>query len=413
MAVQIFIAMALSILVGILLQDHEQIAQTFISPLGQIFLNLIKMIVVPVVFCSMICGILSLGDIRKVGSIGGKTFLYYMVTTVFAITIGLGLAAWMNVGAGFNLDLSADLAAYQAPENSVSETLINIFPSNILQALVSANMLQIIVIALFFGFGALMVGEKGQPFISLTESLNEISLKIMDVIIRLSPIGVFGMLTPVIAVNGPEVLLPLLKFILVAYVAFALHAVVTYSATVKVLGKMSPKTFFKGILPAMLFAYSSNSSVATLPITKQCCESLGTKKSITSFVLPLGATINMDGTAIYEGVACIFVAQIFGIDLSVSQLITIILMATIASIGTAGVPGGGVIMLAMIFEAAGLPLEGITLIFGVDRILDMGRTLVNVTGDASCAVVISELEKEAESAEENTGSILSGEIAES
>lgn len=390
MATQILISMILSVLVGYFLQDHQELATTFIQPFGSVFLNLIKMIVVPVVLCSIMGGIISLNDIKKVGSIGGKTFLYYILTTIVAISFGLGLATWLNVGSGFNMQ--ADLASYAAQETSVVDLIVDIFPSNILSPLVNANMLQVIIIALFFGFGALMAGEKGKPFIRLIDSLNEISLKIMDMIIKLSPIGVFGMLTPVVAVNGPEVLLPLLKFILIVYLGFACHILITYSSTVFAIGRMNPMRFFKGISPAMLFAYSSDSSVATLPLTIECTEELGVDSTIASFVLPLGATINMDGTALYEGITCIFVAQIFGITLSATQILTIIFMATIASIGTAGVPGGGIVMLAMIFEAVGLPLEGISLVLGVDRILDMGRTCVNVTGDASCAIVVNRLE---------------------
>lgn len=390
MATQILIAMVLSILVGYLLQNHQDIATNFIQPFGTVFLNLIKMIVVPVVLCSIMCGVISLNDIKKVGSIGGKTFLYYLMTTVVAISFGLGLATWLNVGSGFNMQ--ADLASYQAQETSITDMVVDIFPSNIFSAFANANMLQVIIIALFFGFGALLAGEKGKPFIKLVDSLNEISLKIMDMIIKLSPIGVFGMLTPVVAVNGPEVLLPLIKFIAVVYLGFACHIIFTYSSTVFAIGKMNPLRFFKGVAPAMLFAYSSDSSVATLPLTIECCEGLGADSTIASFVLPLGATINIDGTALYEGITCIFVAQIFGITLSATQMITIIFMATIASIGTAGVPGGGIVMLAMIFEAVGLPLEGISLVLGVDRILDMGRTCVNVTGDASCAIVVNRLE---------------------
>lgn len=390
---QIFLAMVLAVLVGTLFRDYPAFSVDFLGAFGTVFLNLIKLIVVPVVLFSIICGVVSLQDVKEVGAIGGKTFLYYIVTTIIAISIGLLIATVLGAGKGVNLPLSQAVQTTASSEgSSIAETLINIIPSNILEPMVNTNMLQIIIIALFFGFCALMAGEKGQPFITLSESLNAISMKIMDMIVSLSPIGVFGMLTPVIAQNGPSVLLPLMKFILIVYLGFVLQILITYTTAVGGIAKMKPKDFFKAMTPAMLFAYSSDSSIATLPLTIESCESIGVKKSIASFVLPLGATINMDGTAIYEGITCVFIAQLYGITLTPAQIITIIFMATIASIGTAGVPGGGIVMLTMILEEVGLPLEGLSLILGVDRILDMGRTLVNVTGDASCAVVVNHLE---------------------
>jgi len=254
-------------------------------------------------------------------------------------------------------------------------------------------MLQVIVIALLFGFGVIQAGEKGKPFADFIDSATDVCIKIMEIIIKLSPIGVFALLVPVIAVNGLEVLLPLLKLIIVVYVSYIVHMVVVYSLATKTLAKKSPIEFFKGMAPAMTMAFSSASSVGTLPLNIECCEKLGAKKDITSFVLPLGATINMDGTAIYQGVCAIFIAQVFGIDLTISQQLTIVLTATLASIGTAGVPGSGMIMLSMVLQSVGLPIEGIALVAGIDRILDMGRTVVNITGDAACAISVSATEK--------------------
>lgn len=393
----IFTALVLGVAAGLLLQSHPDIANEYIKPFGTIFLNLIKMIVVPVVLFSIMQGVVSLKDIKKVGAIGGKTICFYMVTTAFAVTLGLVFANLLNVGSGFVMNaesLTAYKGATEAP--SLIDTLVNIFPSNAVGPLAEATMLQIIVIALFFGFGIILAGEKGRAAADFVDSFTEVCLKIMGMIIKLSPIGVFALITPVIAANGPSVLLPLLKLIGVAYLVSVIHMVLVYSSAVKGISGMSPLTFFKGVSPAMLFAFSSASSVGTLPFNMECTQKLGARKEVASFVLPLGATINMDGTAIYQGVSAIFIAQIFGIHLTVEQQIMIILTATLASIGTAGVPGAGVIMLAMVLESVGLPLEGIALVAGVDRILDMARTTVNITGDAACTICVDALEKKKE-----------------
>lgn len=391
----IFAALVLGVAAGLLLQNHASIATGYIQPFGTIFLNLIKMVVVPVVLLSIMQGIISLQDVRKVGSIGVKTVAFYLCTTAFAVTLGLLFANILNVGGGYNI--ATEGLSYEASEApSFMDTLVNIFPSNAIQPLADATMLQVIVIALFFGFGIILAGEKGKLAKDVVDSFSEVSFKVMDMIIRLSPVGVFALITPVVASNGPAVLLPLLKVIAIAYLVYVVHMVLVYSLAVRSLSGMSPLTFFKGMSPAMLFAFSSASSVGALPFNLECTQKLGAKKEVASFVLPLGATINMDGTAIYQGVCAIFIAQIFGIDLSISQQITIILTATLASVGTAGVPGAGMIMLAMVLESVGLPLSGIALVAGIDRILDMGRTCVNITGDAACTICVDALEKRKE-----------------
>lgn len=392
LTVWIFIALILGVFAGILLQGSPKIAETYIAPLGTIFLNLVKMVVVPVVLFSIMQGVISLQDIRKVGSIGGKTVAFYICTTAFAVTLGLVFANMLNVGSGYKLD-SGMLEGFEAVESpSFIDTIVNIFPSNAVQPLADATMLQIIVIALFFGFGVIIAGEKGKLAGSVIESFSEVSIKVMGIIIKFSPIGVFGLITPVIATNGVSVLLPLLKLIGVAYLVSIIHMVVVYSSAVRAIGKISPIRFFKEMSEAMLFAFSSASSVGTLPFNMECTKRLGVKKEVSSFVLPLGATINMDGTAIYQGVCVVFIAQIFGMDLTMSQQLTVILTATLASIGTAGVPGSGVIMLSMVLQSVGLPLEGIALVAGIDRILDMARTTVNITGDAACSVCVNTME---------------------
>lgn len=388
----ILISLILGVTAGLLLQNRSDIAASYIQPIGTIFLNLLKMIVVPVVLFSMIEGIISLKDIKKVGSIGLKTILFYLGTTAFAVFLGIFFANICNVGGGYILNADG-LSSYEGAETvSFLDTLVNIFPSNWLSPLVEGNMLQVIVLALLFGFGIISAGKKADPVKNVVTSFSSVAFSIMELILKLSPIGVFALITPVIAANGPSVLLPLLKLIAIVYLTSIVHMILVYSSCVRFVGGIGPVAFFKGMLPAILFAFSSASSIGTLPLNLECTEKLGARNDVRSFVLPLGATINMDGTCIYQGVCAIFIAQIFGIDLTVSQMLMIVLTATMASIGTAGVPGAGVIMLTMVLQSVGLPLEGIALITGVDRVLDMARTTVNITGDAACTLCISRLE---------------------
>lgn len=395
LAMQIFIALVLAIAAGLLLQKHAQFAETYIKPFGTIFLNLLKFIVVPIVLFSIMCGIISMRDIKKVGAIGLKTVVYYMCTTAFAITIGLiGGNLFKKM---FPVIATTDLSYQVGEKTSLMDTIVNIFPSNFISPMAEANMLQVIVMALLIGFAIILVGEeKNTRIITACNDLNDVFMKCMEMILKLSPIGVFCLLCPVVAANGATIIGSLAMVLLAAYVCYIVHAVVVYSFAVKTIGGISPLTFFKEMLPAIMFAFSSASSVGTLPINMECTEKLGTSREIASFILPLGATINMDGTAIYQGVCAIFIASCYGIHLTLPQMLTIIFTATLASIGTAGVPGAGLVMLAMVLTSVGLPVDGIALVAGVDRIFDMGRTTVNITGDASCCVIVSNLEKKRE-----------------
>ncbi|MDO4491153.1 MAG: dicarboxylate/amino acid:cation symporter [Lachnospiraceae bacterium] len=394
LAMKIFLALVLGIVAGLLLQGNPDIAANYIKPFGTIFLNLLKFIVVPIVLLSIIVGIISMKDIKKVGSIGLKTVIYYFCTTAFAIVIGL---AGGSLFRGFFPVLQTSGLEYEAAAPvSFMDTLVNIFPSNFLKPMVEANMLQVIVMAVLIGFAIVLVGEKAGAAASVIESFNDVFMKCMDMILQLSPIGVFCLICPVIAANGAAVIGSLAAVLAVAYLCYIVQLLVVYSFTVRTLGGMSPVEFFKKQLPAMMFAFSSASSVGTLPINLEGCEKMGGSREIASFVLPLGATINMDGTAIYQGVCAIFIASCFGIELTLPQMLTIVLTATLASIGTAGVPGAGMVMLAMVLTSVGLPVEGIALVAGVDRIFDMGRTVVNITGDASCVMVVSNLERKKE-----------------
>ncbi|MCD8354979.1 MAG: dicarboxylate/amino acid:cation symporter [Clostridia bacterium] len=394
LAVQIFIALVLAIIAGLLLGNHADFAESYIKPFGTIFLNLIKFIVVPIVLFSIMSGIISMKDIRKVGSIGLKTVIYYLCTTAFAITIGL---IGGNLFKGmFPVVATTDLAYEAAEATSFMDTLVNIFPSNFIAPMSDSNMLQVIVMALLLGFSIILVGKDAEMVVNGVNSLNTVFMKCMEMILKLSPIGVFCLLCPVVAANGAAIIGSLAMVLLAAYICYIVHAVVVYSIAVKTMGGISPATFFKGMLPAIMFAFSSASSVGTLPINLECTEKMGASKEVASFVLPLGATINMDGTAIYQGVCAIFIAACYGIQLTFPQMITIVLTATLASIGTAGVPGAGMVMLAMVLTSVGLPVDGIALVAGVDRIFDMGRTVVNITGDASCTMIVSNLERKKE-----------------
>ncbi|WP_425538740.1 dicarboxylate/amino acid:cation symporter [Microaceticoccus formicicus] len=392
--VQILIALVLGVIVGLMLRGNPDIAVNYIKPFGTLFLNLIKLIIVPLVFSSLITGVGNLNDVKQLGRLGGKTLAFYLITTAFAVSLGLIMANVFNVGGGYVLP-TEELVVEVKEAPSVVETLLGIIPANPLKAIVEGNMLQIIAFAIILGSGILVLGEKGKILFQVFDSLAETMYVITGAIMRLAPIGVFALIVPVIAEHGAGILQSLLRLIIIAYVASFIHAGVIYSASVQFLGGMSPIKFFKGISPASILAFTTSSSSGTLPVTMKCCEdNLGVSKPVASFVLPLGATINMDGTAIYQGVSALFIAQVFGIDLSIGQQLGIVLTATLASIGTAGVPGAGMIMLTLVLQSTGLPLEGIALIAGVDRILDMIRTSVNVTGDAACAVVVAKSEGE-------------------
>lgn len=388
---QILIALLLAVLAGILLHNQAVIVNSYIKPIGTIFLNLLKFIVVPLVLFSIMAGILSMNDIKKMGSLGLRTLLYFMVTTIFAVTLGLVVPTLLK-GVLPLIHINQNAAAtVEVPRFSVVDQIVEMFPSNLVEPLVSMKMMPIIVIALFFGIAMVHVGEKGEMARKVTLSLNDVIGKVLQYIMALAPIGVFCMLTPVVVENGPSVLGSYAALLGLAYLCFAIHAGIIYSSSVALLGKMSPLKFFKNLQSAMLFAFSSDSSVATLPYTMQCTEKMGVDKEIGRFVLSLGATINMDGVAIYLGVASVFMAACCGIDLTLSQYMAIAFASTVASIGTPGIPGGSLALMAMVFASAGIPVECVAVAAGIDRIIDMGRTVMSVTGDASCAIAMQRI----------------------
>ena len=390
--VQIVIALIAGVVVGLIcyFAGVPEFTTNYLKPFGTIFVNLLKFIVVPVVLLSMIEGIVSMGDMKKVGSIGWKTVAFFMCTTAIACVIGLVLGNIFN-GAGLfpQLQLAEGATWEGATSSNFMDTLVGMFPSNMWDAFVKANMLQVIVIALFLGGSILAAGEKANLCKDFVSSAYAVIEKLMGFIISLSPIGVFTMMAWVVATQGVNILGSLALVLLCAYIAYAIHAVFVYSFAAKAFAKVNPLKFFKGAFAAMIFAFTSTSSAATLPVSKDCAKNLGADEEISAFVLPLGATINMDGTAIYQCVATIFLATCCGMSLTLGQMITVVVTATLASIGTAGVSGAGMIMLAMVLQAMGIPVDMIMIIYGVDRLFDMGRTCLNVTGDISGALCVS------------------------
>lgn len=396
LGLQILIGLVLGIVVGAILwatmgaDKAGAFTAKYLKPFGDIFVNLLKFIVVPLVLLSIMDGVIAMGDIGKVGKIGWKTVAYFLVTTAIACAIGLVVANVFK--ASFPMLELAEGAAYEAKSSNLMDVIVNLFPNNAIAPLANSSMLQIIVIALLFGCGVLVAGEKGKPFGTFISSFNEVTQRVMMFILRVSPYGVFALMVWVVAAQGPKILGSLGLVLLAAYIGYVIHVVFVYSLSVKIFAKMSPMTFFRKIFPAAAFAFTSTSSVATLPITRECCDEMGVESEISSFVLPLGATVNMDGTAIYQCVAAIFLAKCVGIDLTLTQMVLIIVTATLASIGTAGTSGAGMIMLAMVLDAVGVPTTYIGIIYGIDRLFDMGRTTLNIIGDASCAVCVNHWE---------------------
>lgn len=382
------------LLINLLAPDAFNTLNTYLFvPLGQIFLSLISMLVVPLVFFSIILGTSGLGDPAKLGRIGIKTITYFLVTTTIAIIIGLGLAAIVQPGLAGDFDLeAAKFESEEAP--SVGETLLNIIPKNPLEALTNGNMLQIIVFAVFIGLALTALGERTKGIVNLVEQGNEIMMYLVGIVMKFAPYGTFGLIATAIGSQGLSAIKAMSAYMAVVLAALFIHAAFTYGGTVGLLAKKNPIWFFKKFAPAMSVAFSTSSSTATLPVSMDVAQKhLGVPKSVSSFVQPLGATINMDGTAIMQGVATMFIAQAYGVDLSMVDLATVVLTAVLASIGTAGVPGVGLIMLAMVLGSVGLPPAGIGLVLGIDRLLDMTRTAINISGDAACAVYVSETEK--------------------
>lgn len=397
LTIKVLTGLVLGAIVGLLINlfapgSFETLNTYVFVPVGQLFLSLINMLVVPLVFFSIVLGTAGLGDPAKLGRIGLKTITYFLVTTTIAIVIGLSLASVIQPGLAGDFDLEgASFESEKAP--SVVDTLLNIIPSNPLAALTEGNMLQIIVFAVFVGLALTALKEKTAGLLKLMEQGNEVMMYLVGVVMKFAPYGTFALIATAVGSQGFSAMKAMGAYMLVILAALAIHAAITYGGTIAFLAKKNPIWFFKKFAPAMTVAFSTSSSTATLPVSMEVAQKeLGVPKSISSFVQPLGATINMDGTAIMQGVATMFIAQAYGIDLTAIELATVVLTAVLASIGTAGVPGVGLIMLAMVLSSVGLPVAGIGLVIGIDRLLDMTRTAINISGDAACAVYVAETE---------------------
>jgi Na+/H+-dicarboxylate symporter len=397
---QILIGLILGALLGPLIGD----VALWIKPIGDAFINLLIMIVVPLVMASLIVGTASLGNLKKLGRIGMKTVGYYLVATAIAVSFGLAAGKTFNPGAGMDEDVKARMLTDYAgvteqqlervsEKPSLSEFLVNIVPRNPFRAMVETNFLQIIFFALLFGISlTILPEERRKPVLNLLVSVNDAMIVLVKMVMRIAPIGVFALIAAVAAQFGYGVLLTLLKYVAVTIGTMIAFVVIVYPISLRMSG-MSPTYFFKKYYEVALFAFSTSSSNATLPINIQVSEEdLGVSNDVASFVLPLGATINMNGTAIYQGVSTIFIAQVFGMTLGLQDLIIVVLTATLASIGAAGVPGIGMVTLTIVLQQIGIPVEGIALVVGVERILDMTRTAVNVTGDTACAIWVAKTE---------------------
>lgn len=358
---------------------------------GKIFVNLLKMMIVPLVFVSLICGVASTEEVKSLGRLGIKTFALYLITTCVAISLALLLSSLVDPGAGIHIEADVTFEAAQPPP--FTQVLINIFPSNPVQAMSDGAMLQVIVFAILVGVALTHTGESGERITRLFVDLNVVVMKLVQLIMQLAPFGVFFLVAKVFADQGPDILLGLGKYVLTVIGALFLHVILTYGTIVRFIARLNPLIFIRKMWSAIMFAFSTASSAATMPITLGIVEKkLGVKNSVASFTIPLGTTVNMDGTAIMQGVATVFIASAYGIDLTMGDFLAVIATATLASIGTAAVPSAGMITLALVLGQVGLPAEAIGLILGVDRILDMIRTAVNVTGDAAVTTAVARTE---------------------
>lgn len=398
---KILIGMGTGIVLGLILRNafpesdivKDYITEGFLHVIGTIFISSLKMLVVPLVFISLVCGTCSLSEPSKLGRLGGKTLAFYLFTTAIALVVAIVSAVLIHPG---NASLASEKMEYIAKEApSLSSVIINIVPTNPMQALSEGNMLQIIIFAVIFGFAIAHIGERGKRVAALFEDLNEVIMRVVTLIMQLAPYGVFALMAKLALTLGLETFGSVVKYFFVVLGVLLVHAFIVYPTLLKLFSGLNPFIFIRKMRDVQLFAFSTASSNATLPITIEASEHrLGVDNKIAAFTLPLGATINMDGTAIMQGVATVFIAQVFGIELTLTDYAAVVVTATLASIGTAGVPGVGLIMLAMVLNQVGLPVEGIALIIGVDRLLDMVRTAVNVTGDCVATVIIAKSEGE-------------------
>lgn len=389
LAWQMMIGLALGVVVGALVE--QETAKTFLQPLGDLFIRLIRMVVVPLVLATIIAGAAGISDTSKLGRVATKTLICYALTTAVAVAMGLIFASFIQPGVG--LDLSTEgLAAKAVEAPPLTQTLLNIVPINPMQAMSEGQMLQIIFFAVIFGFGLSALGERGKPVLNFFELVGDTMIRVTHIVMLYAPIGVFGLIAYTVSRHGLGVLLPLFQLILSSFLATAFFVIVLLVPLVRVVTGIPMMTFYRGIFEPWLVAFTTCSSAAALPANLNAARRLGSTKAVASFSIPLGNTINMNGTAIYMGVCSIFAAEVYGLDLTMADQLTIVLMGVLAAVGTAGVPGAGLIMTTVVFTQVGIPLEAVALIAGVDRILDMIRTSINVVGDVASAVIVTRLE---------------------
>ena len=389
LAWQMMIGLALGVVVGALVE--QETAKTFLQPLGDLFIRLIRMVVVPLVVATIIAGAAGISDTSKLGRVATKTLICYALTTAVAVAIGLVFASFIQPGVG--LDLSTEgLAAKAVEAPPLTQTLLNIVPINPMQAMSEGQMLQIIFFAVIFGFGLSSLGDRCKPVLNFFEVVGDTMIRVTGIVMLYAPIGVFGLIAFTVSRHGLGVLLPLFQLILSSFLATAFFVILLLVPLVRVVTGIPMMTFYRGIFEPWLIAFTTCSSAAALPANLNAARRLGSTKAVASFSIPLGNTINMNGTAIYMGVCSIFAAEVYGLDLTMADQVTIVLMGVLAAVGTAGVPGAGLIMTTVVFTQVGIPLEAVALIAGVDRILDMIRTSINVVGDVASALIVTRLE---------------------
>ena len=399
LTVKIMLGMVLGLVVGVIFNRigspfiNDQIVGGLFAMVGTMFVNALKMLVVPLVIFSLLCGVMGIGDIRLLGRVGGRAFGLYILTTAIAIAIAICIALLVGPGQGFDMAGVDASAVETAARPSVWEVFAGIVPGNPITAFATGDMLQIIFYVIVVGIAAVMMGEQSAPFARACEYMNELMMKVVGIVMLFAPYGVFCLIAKTFTEQGIELFVPVMAYVGTLVGALFLHLFVTLMILLKVFAGLDPITFMRKIRPAQIFAFSTASSNATIPVTMRCVtERMGFDNSIASFTVPFGATINMDGTAIMQGVATVFLANVYGIDLGIGGYLTVIAMSVLASIGTAGVPGVGLVMLTMVLTQVGLPIEGIALILGVDRLMDMIRTAVNITGDAVVSAIVARSE---------------------
>ena len=398
LTIRVLLGIVFGAIVGLVLQSlgsdsplFQWLVEGILKIGADVFVASLKMLVVPLVFVSLVCGVMNLDDLRELGRLGTKTLGLYLLTTGIALTVAISIAALIHPGEGFQMAETATFTPKEGP--SLVDVISGIVPSNPIQAAAKGDMLQIIVFAILFGLGIVLAREKAKKVAVFFEELNEIIMKMVAILMNLAPFGVFAVMAKIFAVQGLDVIQPLAKYFLLTLSLLFFHQLVIYGGLLTLFCRVNPIRFFAQMRDTVLFAFSTASSNATIPVTmKTVIDKLGVNKSVASFTVPLGATINMDGTAIMQGVATVFIADVYGIEVGFTGYLTVVVTATLASIGTAGVPGVGLITLAMVLRQIGLPVEGIGLILGVDRLLDMVRTFVNVTGDATVSCVVANSE---------------------